>query len=357
MRVALPLLYAAEAVAFAILALLVDDFVLVAVLALATLDGSLASAARALTRAAAAAALAPAGQLREGNALLNIAFTVGAAGGPAIAGVVVAGAGIETALLADAVSFLAVAVVLAVARAAASRRARAANRLGRAPAPRARVRARPGRAAAPARRPGARLHLLRARDPDRGRVREGDPRRRRRRLRRPARELGRRHGRRQPRSSPRLRKVPLPRPAAASRPWRSASPTSPPPSPPRSPSPARPRSIGGLGNGVQWIALVTAVQELTRAELPGPRAGAARGAGERDARRRLPARRRDRDDLRAADELRGRGRRRARGARRSPPRLLRRTAWAPGARAGRVGQRCKFRCRSRTPRARCSPGR
>ena len=115
-RVALPLLYAAEAVAFAILALLVDDFVLVAVLALATLDGSLASAARALTRAAAAAALAPAGQLREGNALLNIAFTVGAAGGPAIAGVVVAGAGIETALIADAVSFLAVAVVLAVAR-------------------------------------------------------------------------------------------------------------------------------------------------------------------------------------------------------------------------------------------------
>ncbi len=115
-RLALPLLYAAEAAAFAILALLVDDFVLVAVLALATIDGSLASAARALTRAAAAAALAPAGQLREGNALLNIAFTVGAAGGPAIAGLVVAGAGIETALLADAVSFLAVAAVLAVAK-------------------------------------------------------------------------------------------------------------------------------------------------------------------------------------------------------------------------------------------------
>jgi len=115
-RASLPLLYAAEAVAFGVLALFVDDFVLVAVLALATVDGSLASASRALTRAAAAATLAPAGQLREGNALLNVAFTVGAAGGPAIAGVVVAGAGIEAALLADAASFLIVAGALSLAR-------------------------------------------------------------------------------------------------------------------------------------------------------------------------------------------------------------------------------------------------
>ncbi len=115
-RITLPALYAVEGVAFAILALTVDSFSLVAVLVLATFDGSLASAARALTRAAASAVLAPAGQLREGNALLNIAFTVGAAGGPAIAGLVVAGAGVETALLADAASFLAVAVVVAAAR-------------------------------------------------------------------------------------------------------------------------------------------------------------------------------------------------------------------------------------------------
>jgi MFS family permease len=115
-RLSLPLLYAAEAVAFGVLALFVGNFVLVAVLVLATIDGSLASASRALTRAAAAATLAPAGQLREGNALLNVAFTVGAAGGPAIAGVVVAGAGIEAALLADAASFLIVAGALSVAR-------------------------------------------------------------------------------------------------------------------------------------------------------------------------------------------------------------------------------------------------
>jgi MFS family permease len=114
--VVLPSLYAAEAAAFALLALLAADFSLVAILALATFDGSIASAARALTRASAAAVLAPAGQLREGNALLNIAFTAGAAGGPAIAGVVVAGAGVQTALLADAASFLAVAVLLGVTR-------------------------------------------------------------------------------------------------------------------------------------------------------------------------------------------------------------------------------------------------
>ena len=47
-----------------------------------------------------------------------------------------------------------------------------------APTPRPRLRARATRAAPSARRPGARVHLLRARDPDRGRVREGDPRRR-----------------------------------------------------------------------------------------------------------------------------------------------------------------------------------
>ena len=115
-RASLPLLYAAEALAFGVLALFADDFLLIAVLVLATIDGSLASASRALTRAAAAAALAPAGQLREGNALLNIAFTVGSAGGPAIAGLVVAGAGIQAALLADAGSFLIVACVLAAAR-------------------------------------------------------------------------------------------------------------------------------------------------------------------------------------------------------------------------------------------------
>ena len=115
-RIALPGLYAVEACAYAALALLAGEFALLAVIVVATLDGAAASAARALTRAVAAQVLAPANQLREGNALLNLAFTAGAAGGPALAGLLVAGAGVQVALLADAASFLAVAALLAATR-------------------------------------------------------------------------------------------------------------------------------------------------------------------------------------------------------------------------------------------------
>jgi MFS family permease len=117
-RIALPALYVAEAIAFGALALLAgsDSFALVPVLLLATFDGSIASAARAMTRATAAAVLTPAGQLREGNALLNFCFTAGAAGGPALAGVVVASAGVQTGLLIDAASFIAVAALLGASR-------------------------------------------------------------------------------------------------------------------------------------------------------------------------------------------------------------------------------------------------
>jgi len=66
----------------------------------------------------AAAAGAGAGvqaELRAGNALLNIAFTGGAAVGPGLAGVAVAGLGVQTALLLDAVSFYAVAWIILTA--------------------------------------------------------------------------------------------------------------------------------------------------------------------------------------------------------------------------------------------------
>jgi MFS family permease len=117
-RLALPTLYAAEALAFGLLALLAtgDRFALAPVLLLATVDGMIASTARALTRATAAAVLTPAEQLREGNALLNFCFTAGAAGGPAIAGIVVASAGVASGLLVDAVSFLVVAALLGANR-------------------------------------------------------------------------------------------------------------------------------------------------------------------------------------------------------------------------------------------------
>src|SRR6478672_11429981 len=80
-RFALPVIYCGEAAAFAGLALLVDNFSLAAVVALAAVDGALALSGR-------------------------------AAIGPALAGLVVAGFGVQTALLLDAVSFYVVAWIL-----------------------------------------------------------------------------------------------------------------------------------------------------------------------------------------------------------------------------------------------------
>ena len=114
-RRALATLYAAEAVAFCALAVLAtsETFLLAAVLGIAAVDGTLATAARARSRAAAGTILEPAGLLREGNGILNVGFTAGAAAGPALAGVLVATAGAQVALLADAASFVAVAILLA----------------------------------------------------------------------------------------------------------------------------------------------------------------------------------------------------------------------------------------------------
>ena len=81
-RFVLPALYAAEAAAFGALALLADNFSLAAVVAVATVDGALALTAKSLTRSVSAAMLEPEGELRAGNAILNVAFTGGAAIGP-----------------------------------------------------------------------------------------------------------------------------------------------------------------------------------------------------------------------------------------------------------------------------------
>lgn len=111
-RYSLPLIYCGEAAAFGGLALLAGNFSLGPVIVLAAVDGALALAGRALTRAVVATALEPSGELRAGNALLNIAFTGGAAVGPALAGLVVAGFGVQSALLLDAVSFYLIACIL-----------------------------------------------------------------------------------------------------------------------------------------------------------------------------------------------------------------------------------------------------
>jgi MFS family permease len=111
-RFALPAIYCAEAAAFGVLALLVDHFSLAAVVAVATVDGTLALMGRSLTRSVVAALLEPAGELRSGNAVLNMGFPIGAAVGPALGGLVVAGFGVKSALLLDAVSFLVIAGVM-----------------------------------------------------------------------------------------------------------------------------------------------------------------------------------------------------------------------------------------------------
>lgn len=104
-RFVLPIVYCGEAAAFGALALFADHFSIAAVIALATIDGALALTGRSLTRAVIAALLAPTGELRAGNAILNMAFTGGAALGPAVAGLTVAGLGVQSALLLDAFSF------------------------------------------------------------------------------------------------------------------------------------------------------------------------------------------------------------------------------------------------------------
>jgi MFS family permease len=112
----LPLLYGLEALAFTVLALLAQEFIFVAVIVLAAIDGALAASARALTRASVGAILTSPGMLREGNAVLNFGFTICAAFGPLFGGLVVAGASVEAALWADAISFGIVALVIAGAK-------------------------------------------------------------------------------------------------------------------------------------------------------------------------------------------------------------------------------------------------
>jgi predicted MFS family arabinose efflux permease len=112
LRAVLPAIYLAEAAMFAALAILADSFVLVPVLLLACLDGVLMLTARGLTRGVVSAVLAPRDFLREGNALLNVAFAASNVGGSALGGLLVAVFSVTTALWVDAVSFALIALLL-----------------------------------------------------------------------------------------------------------------------------------------------------------------------------------------------------------------------------------------------------
>ena len=115
LRWALPAIYCLEAAAFAALGFLAggDRFVLVLVLALGFVDGTLAITGRGLTRGAVAAVLQKRGLIGEGNALMNFGFAIASVGGAALGGALIAVLGLPAALYVDAASFLVIAGLLA----------------------------------------------------------------------------------------------------------------------------------------------------------------------------------------------------------------------------------------------------
>jgi len=114
-RPVLPALYWFEALVFFSLAWVAGHFSLIAVLALALLDGIAALTARSLARAATVTVTSAAGLLREGNAVANGAFSVCFMLGPAIGGAVVAAGGTSAALIADGCLFGVIGLTLATA--------------------------------------------------------------------------------------------------------------------------------------------------------------------------------------------------------------------------------------------------
>jgi predicted MFS family arabinose efflux permease len=114
LRRTLPAIYLLEGAVFAGLALIADgEFVLELVLVLGLLDGTLAITGRGLTRGAVAVVLQPAELLREGNGLMNVGFAVASVGGAALAGLLIGTLGISAALYVDAASFVIIALLLA----------------------------------------------------------------------------------------------------------------------------------------------------------------------------------------------------------------------------------------------------
>jgi predicted MFS family arabinose efflux permease len=118
LRRTLPTLYGLEALVFAALAFLADGdrFFLPLVLLLGAIDGTLAITGRGLTRGAVATLLQPKGMISEGNALMNLGFAASSVFGAAAAGGLIAVFGLSVALLVDAASFLAIALVLLAAK-------------------------------------------------------------------------------------------------------------------------------------------------------------------------------------------------------------------------------------------------
>lgn len=113
---ALTAIYVLEALVLLALTLSPGHFLLAPVVFLAFVDGTLAATARALTRSATVALMEPQDKLREGNATLNVVFSVSCAAGPVLGGVFVALTGEAVVLAVASALFLLQAVVIGGAR-------------------------------------------------------------------------------------------------------------------------------------------------------------------------------------------------------------------------------------------------
>lgn len=99
-RRSLPVLYVVQALAFGAMTLVGQN--IAGVVVLAAVAGGAALVSRALVRASVTAVLTDPAELRQGNALMNVVFSTVFAIGPAVAGAAVAGAGAGLSLIVGA---------------------------------------------------------------------------------------------------------------------------------------------------------------------------------------------------------------------------------------------------------------
>lgn len=109
----LTVIYSAEAAIFLLIAVFATNYVFAAILALACLDGILALTARGLSRGAVASVLAPHDLLRSGNALMNVGFGGSIVIGMAAGGLIVSSSGAAVGALLTSASFALMAVAVA----------------------------------------------------------------------------------------------------------------------------------------------------------------------------------------------------------------------------------------------------
>lgn len=113
-RRVLPALYAAEGALFGLLAYIAHHFSLAPMLGVTLIDGIVALTARAMARTPTVEVMRPVDLLHEGNAIINLVFSICFMVGPAIGGLVVAAGGTATSLLVNCVLFVLIALLLAV---------------------------------------------------------------------------------------------------------------------------------------------------------------------------------------------------------------------------------------------------